>query len=259
MKINVAVLNITLLAILLSLVAACSTSVPKDDRIDSFGQGLPEGDVEAITEEYPNDALVLNDEGIDDADGDAVIDIRDKCNNEAPVDDASTDNQGCIEALSEVKTIQLVVEFPSNKSLVNKRYHAEIENLAALHEDKNGQKILIEGHTDSTGSRKKNLELSLDRARAVAMILVNEFNINEEDVLISGFGPDQPIATNKTSVGRKTNRRMLARMVYADRIIQHDWNIWSVELGDKKSQVQQYYSLLDAPKIDEANPNPAAE
>ena len=244
MNINTPIVKLIMLTALLSMFAACSTSVPKDERIEAFSTGLPSGELTPITAEYPNESLLLNDEGLGDRDGDAVADFRDECDEKGLVD-TSHDNKGCNKEISAIKTIDLVVQFTSNQSVVDARYYAEIERLAKLHQSKSGQKILIEGHTDSTGSRTANLALSLERARAVATLLAVKFNVGADDILISGLGPDQPIATNKTSVGRKSNRRMLAHMVYEDRMVQHDWNIWSVELGDKKSQVQQYRSFLD--------------
>lgn len=67
--------------------------------------------------------------------------------------------------------------------------------------------IIIEGHTDSTGSREYNLTLSERRARAVAAYLAQQ-NVQSSRFTVMGYGPDQPVATNETSEGRQKNRRV---------------------------------------------------
>lgn len=69
------------------------------------------------------------------------------------------------------------------------------------------KRIIIEGHTDSTGSNNLNKELSKARAKAV----YDEFashGIPEEKMMYIGFGPSMPRDTNKTSEGRANNRRV---------------------------------------------------
>ncbi|CAH0990025.1 Peptidoglycan-associated lipoprotein [Sinobacterium norvegicum] len=232
-------------ATILLLITACSATAPDDQRMDRFGSGLPEGDVEQLTAEYEADSLVLKDNGIGDKDGDAIIDKRDACD-EVTEADIAKDNSGCSKTLSEVKTVDLTIEFASASTTVDRQYFEELGRLAELYQTNPGQKILVEGHTDATGSRQQNTVLSMDRAKSVAGILISDYGVNSEDILVSGFGPDKPIATNKTAEGRQQNRRMVAHLVYEDRVVKHQWNIWSVELGDKQSEIQQYYTLLEA-------------
>lgn len=68
--------------------------------------------------------------------------------------------------------------------------------------------IYIEGHTDSIGSDKKNVQLSLDRCKSVKDWLVLN-NISTPDYLfIHPFGESKPIAPNSTPKGRELNRRV---------------------------------------------------
>jgi len=67
--------------------------------------------------------------------------------------------------------------------------------------------IIIEGHTDSTGSREYNLLLSERRARAVAVYLA-QLGVSSSRFSIMGYGPDQPVASNDTAEGRQQNRRV---------------------------------------------------
>ncbi|MDR2164966.1 MAG: OmpA family protein [Zoogloeaceae bacterium] len=66
--------------------------------------------------------------------------------------------------------------------------------------------IVIEGHTDSTGSEQYNRELSLRRATMVANHLAGA-GMPMEEMQVRGLGSDQPIASNTTREGRRENRR----------------------------------------------------
>lgn len=67
--------------------------------------------------------------------------------------------------------------------------------------------VRIEGHTDSTGRRNYNLQLSDDRANSVRAYLI-ERGIDAGRLTAAGFGPDRPVATNNTAEGRALNRRV---------------------------------------------------
>lgn len=67
--------------------------------------------------------------------------------------------------------------------------------------------VLIEGHTDSTGSREYNMDLSRRRAQSVYDYLVGH-GVDASRLGVSGLGPDYPVATNDTAAGRQQNRRV---------------------------------------------------
>jgi OmpA-OmpF porin, OOP family len=68
-------------------------------------------------------------------------------------------------------------------------------------------KVEIRGYTDNQGSYEENLGLSRRRAEAVMNYLVNR-NIEPGRIRAKGFGPADPIASNKTESGRAQNRRI---------------------------------------------------
>ncbi len=70
------------------------------------------------------------------------------------------------------------------------------------------QRVLIEGHTDLTGSLSFNRVLSQRRAQSVATYLINNGSISKSGVTVIGYGPDKPIAPNNTAEGRRLNRRI---------------------------------------------------
>ncbi len=67
--------------------------------------------------------------------------------------------------------------------------------------------IVVEGHTDSRGSREYNVELSQNRAQIVMNFLVAR-GVPAEAVTAVGIGPDRPMSSNETRDGRADNRRV---------------------------------------------------
>lgn len=67
--------------------------------------------------------------------------------------------------------------------------------------------ILVEGHTDSTGSDEHNQILSVHRASAVADFL-KSYGVAGSRITTNGYGENQPVASNSTAEGRQQNRRV---------------------------------------------------
>jgi outer membrane protein OmpA-like peptidoglycan-associated protein len=68
-------------------------------------------------------------------------------------------------------------------------------------------RVRIEGHTDNVGGLAYNQTLSLNRANAVKMALVNG-NVNADRIETVGSGYGKPVGSNKTVSGRESNRRV---------------------------------------------------
>ena len=68
-------------------------------------------------------------------------------------------------------------------------------------------RVRIEGHTDSTGTKAGNEQLSMRRAEAVKRVLTSR-GVQENQILVLGLGDTRPIADNKTADGRSKNRRV---------------------------------------------------
>lgn len=84
------------------------------------------------------------------------------------------------------------------------------EHLARIAEALAGasdRKILVEGHTDSTGSTATNEKLSALRAEAVKAILVAH-GVSPDRIETHGYAATKPVASNATSAGRSQNRRV---------------------------------------------------
>ena len=82
-----------------------------------------------------------------------------------------------------------------------------LDSLLSELQTKPALKLTIEGHTDSTGSYRNNLELSQRRAQAIADWLTQR-GIEHSRLKAVGYGSSRPVADNSTSRGRERNRRV---------------------------------------------------
>lgn len=82
-----------------------------------------------------------------------------------------------------------------------------LDQIASVLADMGDRPIIIEGFTDSVGSRELNQELSEDRARAVRDYLVKR-GIDPNRIELEGRGESNPVASNATPEGRAMNRRV---------------------------------------------------
>ncbi len=73
-------------------------------------------------------------------------------------------------------------------------------------------KIEISGHTDNIGSYEENINLSKERANAVASFLLDA-GIDKNRIVTKGFGYNKPIASNETAEGRQKNRRVEFKII----------------------------------------------
>jgi chemotaxis protein MotB len=78
---------------------------------------------------------------------------------------------------------------------------------------KNGENIIIAGHTDNVplkkgGRFKTNLQLSMARAASVADFFLLEGSIAPHRISTMGFGEHRPLESNDTPQGRQKNRRV---------------------------------------------------
>jgi outer membrane protein OmpA-like peptidoglycan-associated protein len=99
------------------------------------------------------------------------------------------------------------IEFALNSSQLTETDKTNLNDLANTLKKYSDTNILIEGHTDATGTREHNMTLSDQRAASVASYL-ESLGVVEKRVTTEGYGPDQPIADNTSDAGRQQNRRV---------------------------------------------------
>jgi outer membrane protein OmpA-like peptidoglycan-associated protein len=99
------------------------------------------------------------------------------------------------------------VTFKSSSSDIASNFYNPLNQVAASLKQYDQSAITIIGHTDSTGSRQRNMDLSQLRAQSVSNYLIAQ-GVAGTRVSTAGAGPDQPIASNSTEAGRQDNRRV---------------------------------------------------
>jgi outer membrane protein OmpA-like peptidoglycan-associated protein len=99
------------------------------------------------------------------------------------------------------------IMFDVGKSALRPAAMTNLTELARILKKYDDTNILIEGHTDATGSEEMNLTLSQQRAQAVSNYLAAQ-NVDSTRFTIMGYGESQPIASNETDYGRQQNRRV---------------------------------------------------
>jgi OOP family OmpA-OmpF porin len=155
-----------------------------------------------------------------DDDGDGVANKFDKCPGTTP--NTVVDGAGCpLKAPAQIVREKIVIteadrkvvdeairnlEFDLGKATIRSTSNATLDRVAALLVEKNFS-LKLAGHTDNSGSMALNLRLSKDRAEAVKAYLVSQ-GANASRIEATGYGPNQPIASNKTAEGRQKNRRV---------------------------------------------------
>ncbi|MDD4857253.1 MAG: OmpA family protein [Candidatus Krumholzibacteria bacterium] len=94
-----------------------------------------------------------------------------------------------------------------DKAVLRPEAKTNLDKMAAILNKYPDTNILVEGHTDATGSDEHNLELSRQRAQSVENYLAG-LGVDPSRFTVMGYGESQPIATNDTDEGRQQNRRV---------------------------------------------------
>ena len=99
------------------------------------------------------------------------------------------------ESLPKADTIGLPIKFGYNSSQIlaeSRPFLDEIGKMLSL-EDFSQEKLVIEGHTDASGSDRYNRYLSERRAQSVRKYLVNNYQIASARLFVTGKGESTPL------------------------------------------------------------------
>ncbi|MEA4952322.1 MAG: DUF4892 domain-containing protein [Aminivibrio sp.] len=100
------------------------------------------------------------------------------------------------------------IYFDTDKADVKPESKAALEEMAKLLKTFPDLRVLVVGHTDSTGDREYNMGLSRRRAEAVVKSLRESYGIAASRLVPAGVGMLAPVASNRTEEGRAKNRRV---------------------------------------------------
>lgn len=99
------------------------------------------------------------------------------------------------------------VLFDTGKATLKPGAYSNIDRLAQVLRESPKRKVMIEGHTDSTGSEENNIMLSQQRALSVQAALM-ERGVSGGQIATVGKGESVPVASNDNAAGRQRNRRV---------------------------------------------------
>jgi OmpA-OmpF porin, OOP family len=147
-----------------------------------------------------------------DSDGDGVLDRLDRCPGTRA--GARVDASGCElaePAKPQPKKPEVLVlkgvTFATNSASLTSASAATLDEAADALAKRGDVQVEVAGHTDNRGSAQRNRALSQQRAESVMRYLVSR-GVNAANVTARGYGPDRPVADNRTEQGRATNRRV---------------------------------------------------
>lgn len=186
---------------------------PKSDRDED---GLAD-----LEDECPDEPGPVETAGCPDADADLVPDFRDDCPEvpKPPGEDPAT-SDGCPKKVF-VTGVAIVITdkvfFETGKAVISSEsYELLLEVAQIMIDNPQIKKVEVAGHTDDVGSDTGNQALSERRAAAVKMFL-SKHGVDESRLVSKGYGESEPVDTNRTELGRSTNRRVEFLIVEQDR------------------------------------------
>ncbi len=100
------------------------------------------------------------------------------------------------------------MQFPIGKAVIMPGNYELLSKVQLAIRAFNDPEVVVEGHTDSTGSTEVNQQLSQERATAVKEYLVANDTLPGSSVMAVGYGSLRPLMSNETSEGRAANRRI---------------------------------------------------
>ena len=182
---------------------------------DSDGDGVPD-----YKDECPDTPIAaigfVDEKGCEiDTDGDGVPDYKDAC----PQVPGLKANKGCPEVKHEVRQLlqkaMQGIEFETGKSAIKRKSFPLLNQIAQVFVENGNYIIEVQGHTDNVGKADLNKKLSDQRAKAVMKYLISQ-GVPEDRLSAVGYGPDVPIADNKTKAGRAKNRRVEFKITFEE-------------------------------------------
>ena len=100
------------------------------------------------------------------------------------------------------------ISFPTGSAVIEPEYLGMLTKVQRAIDLFPTSTVKIEGHTDSFGGDRTNLELSRERAEAVRTYLISNMRIDPRRITAVGYGEERPIASNDSAAGRQKNRRI---------------------------------------------------
>lgn len=145
--------------------------------------------------------------GCPDTDGDGIIDSDDSC----PDQPGLISSKGCPELNDEDRRLlnlaTRAVQFETGRAALKPESNQVLQQIKDIMDRYPAYNLTISGYTDNVGDEDTNLVLSRERAKSCYTYLVS-LGAKPEDITFEGYGEANPLASNRTSQGRRLNRRV---------------------------------------------------
>jgi OOP family OmpA-OmpF porin len=172
--------------------------------------GCPDQDDDGVADKddlCPGEKGTAEFNGCPDTDGDGVHDGIDACVNDV----GPSSNKGCPEIEEEDQKLldfaMQAVQFETGKATLKTSSYETLDQIVDILNRYPAYELQINGHTDSVGDSENNQALSEKRAKACYDYILNK-GIVYSRIAYRGYGESQPRASNKSSKGRRLNRRV---------------------------------------------------
>ena len=99
------------------------------------------------------------------------------------------------------------IQFEFNSGILKTESYPILDQVAAEMKKDPSVKFILNGNSSAEGTADHNMALSVERANAVKLYLVNT-GISGDNLSIKGYGESKPIADNNTEEGKRLNRRV---------------------------------------------------
>jgi OOP family OmpA-OmpF porin len=173
-----------------------------------------------------------------DGDGDGVVDADDACP-DTPAGQAVMSN-GCAQ---DQAVILRGVNFELNSAKLTMNAETILNGVASTLNSSPGFSVELQGHTDNTGSASYNMNLSQNRAKSVKNYLVGS-GVGSDRLTATGYGEEQPIASNDTKDGRAENRRVELKVLGSDAAMVAEPMVYEEPMLED--------TMMDEPMVEEA-------
>jgi len=100
------------------------------------------------------------------------------------------------------------IQFPVGQAIIMPDNYALLSMVQRSIRTFGGPDVVIEGHTDSTGSDDVNENLSQQRAESVRQYLIANKTLSYDKIVAVGYGSKRPLVSNSTPEGRAVNWRI---------------------------------------------------
>jgi len=99
------------------------------------------------------------------------------------------------------------ITFDTDQADLKPQFYDTLNSVALVFQEYDQTLIDVVGHTDEDGSQDYNYDLSRRRAASVARYLTAQ-RLEPNRFSVEGRGEQEPIASNRTAVGKAQNRRV---------------------------------------------------